>query len=156
MLTDTSMSGLPPFLIEGGGLNSGFMLAQVTSAALVAENRSRAFPNSVDSIPTSAGQEDHVSMATHAGTRLEPMSRNAAYVVAIELLAGAQGSDLRSSGADAPALKPVYARVRDRSRHLDQDRALSVDMELVADDILDGDYLGDGGIVLEATGGRLS
>ncbi len=77
MLVDASMSGLQPFLVEGAGLNSGFLMAQVTSAALVAENRSKAFPASVDSIPTSAGQEDHVSMATHAGTRLQAMARNA-------------------------------------------------------------------------------
>lgn len=154
MLTDASMSGLAPFLIDGGGLNSGFMLSQVTSAALVAENRSRAFPASVDSIPTSAGQEDHVSMATHAGTRLEPMSKNAAHVVAIELLAASQGSDLRSNGAQAPALSPVYNRVRSRSRFLDQDRALSEEMQLIATDILGGDYLDDGAVCLEGTNGQ--
>lgn len=149
MIVDTSMSGLPPFLVEGAGLNSGFLMAQVTSAALVAENRSRAFPASVDSIPTSAGQEDHVSMGMHAGTRLLPMARNAAYVVAIELLAAAQGSDMRSGGADAAKLKPVHELVRSRSAHLDQDRALAEDMELVAADVLGGAYLPHGRITVE-------
>lgn len=95
VLMDASMSGLPPFLIHQAGLNSGFLMAQVTSAALVAENRALAAPNSVDSIPTSAGQEDHVSMATHGSRRVHRMARNAAYVVAIELLSAAQGVDLR-------------------------------------------------------------
>lgn len=141
MIVDTSMSGLPPFLVEGAGLNSGFLMAQVTSAALVSENKTRAYPASVDSIPTSAGQEDHVSMATHGGTRLQPMALNAAYVVAIELLAAAQGADMRSEGASAPALKPVYDLIRSRSDYLDQDRALAEDMERVAQDILNGVYV---------------
>lgn len=148
LLVDASMSGLQPFLTEGAGLNSGFLMAQVTSAALVAENRSRAFPASVDSIPTSAGQEDHVSMATHAGTRLQPVSKNAAYITAIELLAAAQGSDLRSGGAAAPRLKPVYDAVRSRSSFLGVDRALAEDMELIASDILSGDYLAIGALPL--------
>lgn len=149
VLVDTSMSGLPPFLVEGAGLNSGFLMAQVTSAALVAENRSRAFPASVDSIPTSAGQEDHVSMAAHAGTRLQPMAKNAAYIVSIELLAAAQGSDMRSGGAKAIRLQPVHEQVRVRSRYLDQDRSLAADMESVASDILSGAYLGHGAVSVE-------
>lgn len=152
MLVDSSMSGLSPFLIQGAGLDSGFMMAQVNSAALVAENRSKAFPASVDSIPTSAGQEDHVSMSTHAGTRLLPVARNAAYVVAIELLAAAQGCDLRNQGPAAQALKPVYKLVRDRSEFLSQDRALAEDMELVATDIFSGAYLDRGGIKLQGNG----
>ena len=149
MLMDASMSGLAPFLVNGAGLNSGFLMAQVTSAALVAENRSKAYPASVDSIPTSAGQEDHVSMATHAGTRLANMARNAAYVVAIELMCAAQGSDLRSEGADAPALKPIYDAVRDRSAFLDEDRVLAAEMEAVAADILAGRYNSLAGVVVE-------
>jgi histidine ammonia-lyase len=140
VMMDSSMSGLPPFLIEGAGLNSGFLMAQVTSAALVAENRSKAFPASVDSIPTSAGQEDHVSMATHAGIRLQSMAKNAAYVVAIELMSAAQGSDLRSSGADAPALKPVYQAVREHSAFLDADRVLAGEIEAVAAAVLAGGF----------------
>lgn len=136
MLMDTSMSGLAPFLIESAGLSSGFMLAQVTSAALVAENRSRAMPNSVDSIPTSAGQEDHVSMATHAGLRLSAMGRNTAYVVAIELLSGAQGLDLRNGGTPAPGLASTYELVRSRASFLEEDRVMSPDMEAVCEEIL--------------------
>ncbi|WP_256840075.1 histidine ammonia-lyase [Ornithinimicrobium faecis] len=140
MLMDTSMSGLPPFLIESAGLSSGFMLAQVTSAALVAENRSRAMPNSVDSIPTSAGQEDHVSMATHAGLRLSAMGRNTAYVVAIELLSGAQGLDLRNGGKPAPALASTYELVRSQADFLEEDRVMSPDMEAVCSQVLSGAF----------------
>ena len=100
-LIDSSISLLPPFLIRNPGLNSGFMIPQVTAAALVSENKQRAYPASVDSIPTSANQEDHVSMAAHGARRLIAMAENAANVVGIELLAAAQGIDfhrpLRSS-----------------------------------------------------------
>lgn len=154
MLMDASMSGLAPFLVEGAGLNSGFLMAQVTSAALVAENRSRAFPASVDSIPTSAGQEDHVSMATHASRRLAEMAQNAAYVVAIELLAAAQGSDLRSKGADAPALRPVYEAVREHAAFLDVDRVMSDEMESLAADILAGRFNPLSGVLLEGLEGE--
>lgn len=140
VLMDAGMSGLPPFLMPGAGLNSGFLMAQVTSAALVAENRSRAFPASVDSIPTSAGQEDHVSMATHAGRRLGDMARNAAYVVAIELMAAAQGVDLRDQGSPAPALQSSYDLVRQHSARLVEDRALAEEIEAVAHDILEGAF----------------
>src|SRR5258707_3012780 len=101
MLVDASLSNLPAFLTERSGLNSGFMIPQVTAAALVSENKQRAFPASVDSIPTSANQEDHVSMATHGARRLLPMAENAGNVVGIEPLAAAQRCDfhapLRSS-----------------------------------------------------------
>ena len=95
LMMDTNLSGLPPFLVEEGGVNSGFMIAQVTAAALASENKSLAHPASVDSLPTSANQEDHVSMATFAARRLTPMAANTARIVAIELLAAAQGVDLR-------------------------------------------------------------
>jgi histidine ammonia-lyase len=115
LLTDAKMSGLPPFLVENSGVNSGFMVAQVTAAALVSENKLLAHPASVDSIPTSANQEDHVSMAAHAARRLAEMAENAATVVAIELLAAAQGLELhrplRSSRALEAALRLVRARV---------------------------------------------
>ncbi|NDP43476.1 MAG: histidine ammonia-lyase, partial [Aromatoleum sp.] len=90
LLMDTNMSGLPPFLVEDGGVNSGFMIAQVTAAALASENKALAFPRSVDSLPTSANQEDHVSMATNAALRLLPLAANAARIVAVELLAATQ------------------------------------------------------------------
>jgi histidine ammonia-lyase len=101
LLIDPSLSGLPPFLVEHGGVNSGFMIAQVTAAALASENKSLAHPASVDSLPTSANQEDHVSMATFAARRLGDMAANSAGIVAIELLAAAQGIDfaLRSRPA---------------------------------------------------------
>ena len=99
VLVDPKMSGLPAFLVQNSGLNSGFMIAQVTAAALVAENKALAAPCSVDSIPTSANQEDHVSMATHAARRLGPMTDNAAAVIGIELLAAAQGDRLSPPGS---------------------------------------------------------
>jgi histidine ammonia-lyase len=140
LLMDESMSGLPPFLMKGAGLNSGFLMTQVTAAALVAENRSRAFPASVDSIPTSAGQEDHVSMATHGARRLKDMARNAAEVVAIELIAASQGLDLRNGGRPAPGLAGAYRMVRDRSAFLTEDRALAPEIEAVASDVLAGSF----------------
>ena len=140
MLMDSSMSGLPPFLVDNAGLNSGFLMAQVTSAALVAENRARSTPNSVDSIPTSAGQEDHVSMATHAAARLAAMSKNAAYVVAIELMSAAQGLDFRNGGLAAPEGAAVYELVRRDSAHLADDRALAEDIEMVASRALNGEF----------------
>lgn len=149
MLMDASMSGLAPFLVENAGLNSGFIMAQVTSAALVAENRAKATPNSVDSIPTSAGQEDHVSMATHAAVRLGPMVRNAAYIVAIELLCGAQGLDLRNDGRAAPANRPTYRLVRSKADFLKDDRIMAGEMEAVAEEILDGAFLGIAGVPLD-------
>ncbi|MFG1950438.1 histidine ammonia-lyase [Micromonospora sp. NPDC048830] len=141
MLMDASMSGLAPFLVGNAGLNSGFIMAQVTSAALVAENRAKATPNSVDSIPTSAGQEDHVSMATHASVRLGPMVRNAAYIIAIELLCAAQGLDLRNGGAAAPANRPTYDLVRSKAEFLKDDRIMAGEMEAVAAEVLDGVFI---------------
>ncbi|HEX6073549.1 MAG TPA: histidine ammonia-lyase, partial [Sphingomicrobium sp.] len=96
VLIDPKMSGLPPFLTEDSGVNSGLMIPQVTAAALVSENKSLAHPASVDSIPTSAGQEDHVSMAPIAARKAGQVARNAAGVVAVELIAGAQGVDFHA------------------------------------------------------------
>ena len=96
MLVDPALSGLPAFLTPSPGLNSGFMIPQVTAAALVSENKQRAFPASVDSIPTSANQEDHVSMSAHAARRLMAMAENAAAIVGIEVLAAAQGCDFHA------------------------------------------------------------
>ena len=91
LLIDKNLSGLPAFLVNNGGVNSGFMLAQVTAAALASENKSHAHPASVDSIPTSANQEDHVSMATFGARRLQEMCQNTRDIVAIEYLSAAQG-----------------------------------------------------------------
>ncbi|WP_456696692.1 histidine ammonia-lyase [Aeromicrobium sp. P5_D10] len=151
MLMDSSMSGLAPFLVGNAGLNSGFIMAQVTSAALVAENRAKATPNSVDSIPTSAGQEDHVSMATHASVRLGPMVRNAAYVVAIELLCAAQGLDLRNGGVSAPANRPSYDLVRSKAEFLQDDRIMAGEMEDIAAQVLEGAFVDIVGGTLDAT-----
>jgi len=111
-LVDPKMSGLPAFLVENSGVNSGFMMAQVTAAALVSENKTIAVPCSVDSIPTSANQEDHVSMATHGARRLGRMVDNAAAVIGIELLAAAQGIDFHRPARSSAGLEQVHAVIR--------------------------------------------
>jgi histidine ammonia-lyase len=129
MLVDPALSGLPAFLTPRPGLNSGFMIPQVTAAALVSENKQRAYPASVDSIPTSANQEDHVSMAAHGARRLLEMADNAGTVIAIELLAAAQGCDFHAPLASSAGLEAVRALVRRHVAHLDDDRALYPDMQ---------------------------
>ena len=129
MLVDPALSGLPAFLTPKPGLNSGFMIPQVTAAALVSENKQRAYPASVDSIPTSANQEDHVSMAAHGAARLLPMARNATAIAGIELLAAAQGCDFHSPLASSPPLEAVRKLLRDQVPHLDDDRHFHPDME---------------------------
>jgi histidine ammonia-lyase len=129
MLVDPALSGLPAFLTPKPGLNSGFMMPQVTAAALVSENKQRAYPASVDSIPTSANQEDHVSMAAHGARRLPPMAENAMAVISIELLAAAQGCDFHAPLTSSPALEAVRALVRSEVPHLDDDRHLHPDMQ---------------------------
>jgi histidine ammonia-lyase len=129
VLVDPKMSGLPPFLVENSGLNSGFMIAQVTAAALVSENKVMASPCSVDSIPTSANQEDHVSMATHAARRLSPMVDNAAAVIGIELLAAAQGIDFHRPARSSEALEKVHAHIRATVPHYAADRYFAPDID---------------------------
>ena len=129
VLVDPKMSGLPAFLVENSGLNSGFMIAQVTAAALVSENKTIAAPCSVDSIPTSANQEDHVSMATHAARRLGPMLENAAGVIGIELLAAAQGIDFHRPARSSGRLEQAYAAVRSEVPFYDADRYFAPDIE---------------------------
>jgi histidine ammonia-lyase len=128
MLVDASLSGLPAFLTLRPGLNSGFMLPQVTAAALVAENKQRAHPASVDSIPTCANQEDHVSMAAHGAARLLPMAANAAGVIGIELLAAAQGCDFHAPLLSSAALESARAVLRAQVPHLDDDRYIHPDL----------------------------
>jgi len=128
LLMDTNLSGLPPFLVRDGGVNSGFMIAQVTAAALAAENKALAHPRSVDSLPTSANQEDHVSMATGAALRLSAMAGNTAAIAAIELLAAAQGIDLRAPLATSAPLQQAHAIVRSRADFWDRDRAFVPDL----------------------------
>jgi histidine ammonia-lyase len=131
VLIDPALSGLPAFLVKEGGLNSGFMILQVTAAALVSENKTLAHPASVDTIPTSANQEDHVSMATFAGRKAGDIAVNAANVVAIELLAAAQGIDFHAPLKTSPALQKAHAQIRGVSAHLDQDRSLASDIARV-------------------------
>jgi histidine ammonia-lyase len=133
MLIDPALSGLPAFLTPRPGLNSGLMVAQVTAAALVAENKQRAFPASVDSIPTSANQEDHVSMAGHGARRLAAMAANAANVIAIELIAGAQGCDFHAPLTSGAAIERVRARLRERVPRLEEDRYLAPEIADVAE-----------------------
>ena len=133
MLVDPALSGLPAFLTPQPGLNSGFMIPQVTAAALVSENKSRAYPASVDSIPTSANQEDHVSMAAHGARRLLPMVENATAIIAIELLAAAQGCDFHAPLISSTALERVRAHLRERVAHLEDDRLLAPDIAAAAD-----------------------
>jgi histidine ammonia-lyase len=129
MLIDPALSGLPAFLTPRPGLNSGFMLPQVTAAALVSENKQRATPASVDSIPTSANQEDHVSMAAHGARRLLPMIRNARAIIAIELMAAAQGCDFHMPLPSSEALEEVRFLVRRDIPYLEDDRYVAPDIE---------------------------
>jgi histidine ammonia-lyase len=129
LLVDPKMSGLPAFLAPESGVNSGFMLAQVTAAALTAENRMLSHPASVDSIPTSANQEDHVSMATHGARRLLPMTRNTLTVAAIEFLAAAQGVDLRAPLKTSAKLSAAQGALRLKVPFAKSDRQLSLDIE---------------------------
>jgi histidine ammonia-lyase len=130
MLVDPALSGLPAFLTPKPGLNSGFMIPQVTAAALVSENKQKAYPASVDSIPTSANQEDHVSMAAHGARRLLEMVENAKAVIGIELLAAAQGCDFHAPLASSPALEAVRAALRAEIPHLVDDRHFHPDIEV--------------------------
>jgi len=133
MLIDPALSGLPAFLTSRPGLNSGFMIPQVTAAALVSENKQRAYPASVDSIPTSANQEDHVSMATHGARRLLTMAENVVQIVAIEGLAAAQGLEFHAPLHSSPPLERAHATIRARVPRLENDRYMAGDIATVAD-----------------------
>lgn len=140
MLVDPALSGLPAFLTPKPGLNSGYMIPQVTAAALVSENKQRAYPASVDSIPTSANQEDHVSMAAHGARRLLEMADNASAVVGIELLVAAQGCDLqkdRTLKSSAP-LEAVRAALRAEVAFMEDDRHMHPDMQAATAMVRDG------------------
>ncbi|MCI2260944.1 histidine ammonia-lyase [Xanthomonas indica] len=153
MLVDPALSGLPAFLTPKPGLNSGFMIPQVTAAALVSENKQRAYPASVDSIPTSANQEDHVSMAAHGARRLLPMAENAANVVGIELLAAAQGCDFHAPLRSSAALEAARALLRTRVPALQDDRYFHPDMLTATALVRDGALAAAVGMLLpEASG----
>ena len=131
LLTDPVLSGLPAFLVREGGLNSGFMIAQVTAAALASENKALAHPRSVDSLPTSANQEDHVSMATGAALRLAEMAENVAAILAIELLEGAQGVEFHRPLTSSAPLEAALATVRGVAAPWDEDRFMAPDIAAV-------------------------
>jgi len=129
LLIDATLSGLPPFLVREPGINSGFMIAHVTAAALASENKSLAHPASVDSLPTSANQEDHVSMATFGARRLHDIAQNSATIVGIEALAAAQGIDFHRPLKTSPRLLKVHTALRERVAFYDVDRILAPDIE---------------------------
>jgi histidine ammonia-lyase len=138
LLIDSTISGLPPFLVPSSGLNSGFMIAHVTAAALASENKSHAHPASVDTIPTSANQEDHVSMATFAARRLHEMAHNTAVIVGIELLAAAQGIDFHAPLTTSSKLADVHQRLRKQVSFYDADRLFAPDIEAAKQLVLSG------------------
>ena len=139
LLTDPALSGLPAFLSPAPGLNSGFMLPQIAAAALASENQHMAHPVAIDSRPTSANQEDHVSMATYAGRRLLEMAENAAHIVAIELFAAAQGIELRRPLQSSPQLEAALAQIRGFGPFVTEDRSLAGEISGLAAAILGGD-----------------
>jgi len=138
MLIDSNVSRLPPFLTANAGLNSGFMIAHVTAASLASENKSLAHPASVDSLPTSANQEDHVSMATFAARRLQPMIANVAHILAIEWLAAAQGIEFLRPLQSSPALEAAHAALRAECPAMAHDRFIAPDIERAAARVHDG------------------
>ncbi len=139
VLVDPKMSGLPAFLTQDSGVNSGLMIPQVTAAALVSENKSLAYPASVDSIPTSAGQEDHVSMAPIAARKAAQIARNAAGVIAVELMAAAEGIDYHAPLETSPKLQMVYSAVRERSPHFAADRYWADEISALQSAVLAGE-----------------
>ncbi len=140
LLIDNKLSDLPPFLVENGGVNSGFMMAQVTAAALASENKTYAHPASVDSLPTSANQEDHVSMATFAARRLHNMYKNTINILAIEWLAAAQGLDFRAPLQSSSGIEQAKAILRQQVPFYDKDRYFSPDIAKAAT-LLKGEVL---------------
>jgi len=144
VLVDPKMSGLPAFLTEDSGVNSGLMIAQVTAAALVSENKSLAFPASVDSIPTSAGQEDHVSMAPIAARKAGEIACNAAGVIAVELMAAAEGIDYHAPLKTSPKLQKFHTAVRKLSPHFTADRYWADEMSALQSAVLAGQIAAEG------------
>jgi histidine ammonia-lyase len=138
LLIDATLSGLPPFLVREPGVNSGFMIAHVTAAALASENKSLAHPASVDSLPTSANQEDHVSMATFAARRLDDMAHNTAVIVGIELLAAAQGIDFHRPLASSAHLEHVHEQLRRQVPFFEADRFFAPDIEAAKQMVIQG------------------
>ncbi len=138
LMLDKHLSGLPAFLVQDSGVNSGFMIAQVTAAALASENKTLAHPASVDSLPTSANQEDHVSMATFAARRLGDMNFNTSGVIAVELLSAVQGIDFRAPLKTSPTLQKAYDAIRAKVPYYEKDRHFGPDIEAIQDLINSG------------------
>jgi histidine ammonia-lyase len=132
-LVNPQLSGLPAFLVGDGGINSGFMLAQYTAASLVSENKTLSHPACVDSIPTSANKEDHVSMAPISARKCRSIVKNTEYVIAIELLCAAQALDLFTNMKPGQGTLAAYRVIRNAVSHLDKDRILSKDIETMAE-----------------------
>lgn len=139
-LIDPTISLLPPFLIRNPGLNSGFMIPQCTAAALMSENKQLAHPASVDSVPTSANQEDHVSMATHGGRRLSLMNANLSRIIAIELMSAVEGIDFRRPLTSSEPLEAAYKLVRGKAAAREVDREFATDIEGVAQMVEEGAF----------------
>lgn len=139
-LIDPTISLLPPFLIRNPGLNSGFMIPQCTAAALMSENKQLSHPASVDSVPTSANQEDHVSMATHGGRRLALMNANLSRIIAIELMSAVEGIDFRRPLTSSEPLEAAYKLVRGKAKAREIDREFATDIEAVAGMVEEGAF----------------
>lgn len=142
LLMDANLSKLPPFLVANAGVNSGFMIAQVTAAALASQNKTLAFPSCVDSLPTSANQEDQVSMAANGARRLWEMAENLRHVLAIEWLAAVQGLDFKNGLKSSPQLEELRAKLRAETPHYDRDRFFAPDIETAARLITEGAFKG--------------
>ncbi|MFQ6078666.1 MAG: histidine ammonia-lyase [Thermodesulfobacteriota bacterium] len=140
-LVNPQLSGLPAFLVPDGGINSGFMIAQYTAAALVSENKVLSHPACVDSIPTSANKEDHVSMGTISARKCRDVVRNSEHVIAIELLCGAQAMDLFTNMKPGEGTRVAYRIIRDAVQPLEKDRVLSEDIETTVNLVRDGTIL---------------
>ncbi len=140
-MLNPALSGLPAFLAEGSGLNSGLMISQYTAAALVSENKVLAHPASVDSIPTSANQEDHVSMGTHAARKARTIFENTLWVLAIELTSAAQALDFHAPLRPGKGVEAVYRRIRKEVPHLDRDRYLKPELARICELIRSGELV---------------
>ncbi len=140
-LVDKNMSDLPAFLVENGGINSGYMIAHVTAAALVSENKGLAVPSSVDSIPTSANQEDHVSMGHRSAVKLLAVCENVSVILAIELLAALQGIEFRHPDQSSQTVEKIYSHVRKSVPYWDRDRQMNHDIEKVKRMLISGEFL---------------
>ena len=153
LMVDPTLSfDLPPFLTPDPGLNSGFMIAEVTTAALMSENKHLANPCSTDSTPTSANQEDHVSMAAHGAVRLARMNRNLSAILGVELLAGCQGIEFRAPLQTSAPLRAVLARVRGQVATLGADRYMAPDLAVGQSLIAGGEAQAAAGVALEIAG----